>query len=386
MPIDKVSNVRRIPRLGKIRLGIKETSSKTGNPYPKATDYFVVPPEVAEALGTDKPKELPIMFPCEDEAQFAQQWLRCYSQTQGLVCVGDGITARRKIDKETGNIANHNTKDWVWKDSLTCNPEECPLYNSKRCRRVMNLQFLMPTVPGLGVWQIDTSSFWSIVHLNSMLDMLRNLCGRISFIPLTLALSPMEVTPPGGTKKTVYVMHIKQDIKLSELQAWGRREPTRVLLPEPITEEPPEDLFPREILAEGEGIPERLPVETPAAESSPSVSAGAPPVEAPIPPPEEMPPVVEPSPPEEIPKEKSQDDIARELGYASYEEQTKMRRKLHRLLTKPDPEGLGYDTQLAKEYLGHKGITTTQEATKQQLQELIREVEDMLESGEPPLL
>ena len=63
-----------------------------------------------------------------------------------------------------------------------------------------------------------------------------------------------------------------------------------------------------------------------------------------------------------------------------------MRRKLHRLLTKPDPEGLGYDTQLAKEYLGHKGITTTQETTKQQLQELIREVEDMLESGEPPLL
>ncbi|MCL0084003.1 hypothetical protein M1N82_00365 [Dehalococcoidia bacterium] len=260
MPIDKVSNVRRIPRLGKIHLGIKETSPKTGNPYPKATDYFVVPPEVAEALGTDKPKELPIMFPCEDEAQFAQQWLRCYSQTQGLVCIGDGVTARRKIDKETGNIADHNTKDWMWKDNLTCNPEECPLYG-KRCRRVMNLQFLMPTVPGVGVWQIDSSSFHSIVNINSMLDMVRGLCGRVSFIPLTLVLGPVEVTPPEGTKKTVYVMQIKQDVKLSELQAWGQREPTKVLLPEPAVEEPPEDLFPREVLEETPVIEESTPTE-----------------------------------------------------------------------------------------------------------------------------
>lgn len=251
MPIEGVSGIRRLPRLGKIRLGIKEKSPKTGSLYPKATEYFVVPPEVAEALGTDFPKELPIMFPTEDETQFAQQWLRCYSLTQGLVCIGDGVTARRKIDRKTVDIAGRDTKDWVWKEGLTCNSAECPLYLGKRCRKVINLQFLMPTVPGLGVWQIDSSSFYSIVNINSMLDMVRGLCGRVSFIPLTLVLGPIEVTPPEGTKKTVYVMHIKQDVKLSELQAWGQREPTRVLLPEPAVEEPPEDLFPQEVLEEG---------------------------------------------------------------------------------------------------------------------------------------
>jgi len=249
MPIEGISGIRRLPRLGKIRLGIKEVSPKTRNPYPRATDYFVVPPEVAEALGTDQPKELPIMFPTEDETQFAQQWLRCYSLTHGLVCIGDGVTARRKIDKATGDIAGRDTRDWVWKEGLTCNSEECPLYG-KRCRRVLNLQFLMPTVPGIGVWQIDSSSYHGIVKINSMIDMVRGLCGRISFIPLTLVLGPIEVTPPGESKKTVYVMHIKQDVKLSELQAWGQREPTRVLLPEPAVEEPPEDLFPQEVLGE----------------------------------------------------------------------------------------------------------------------------------------
>lgn len=260
MPIEGVSGIRRLPRLGKIRLGIKEKSPKTGSPYPKATDYFVIPPEVAEALGTDQPRELPIMFPTEDESQFAQQWLRCYSLTHGLVCIGDGVTARRKIDKASGDIASRDTSDWTWKDNLTCNPEEWPLYG-KRCRRVLNLQFLMTTVPGVGVWQIDSSSFHSIVNMNSMLNLVRNLCGRVSFIPLTLVLGPMEVTPAGGTKKTVHVMHIKQDVKLSELQAWGQREPTRVLLPEPSVEEPPEDLFPQEVLEEAPATEETTSTE-----------------------------------------------------------------------------------------------------------------------------
>ncbi len=41
MPIHGLSEVRRMPRVGKLRLGIKATSKKTGNQFPKAVDYFV---------------------------------------------------------------------------------------------------------------------------------------------------------------------------------------------------------------------------------------------------------------------------------------------------------------------------------------------------------
>jgi len=247
MPIDGLSGIVRIPRLGKIHLGIKAFSERAQAEYPKATDYFVVPQEVAAVYG-EKPTELDILFPVEDPEQFAQQWLRAYSMTQGLVCIGNGITARAKIDVDTGALASHETKTWQWQDELVCNPQECPEYESKRCRRVMNLQFLLPKVPGLGVYQIDTSSFYSIVNINSMIAMLKGLFQRCSMIPLTLALGPIEVTPQGLKKKTVYIMHIKKDVKLAELAQLALLPPARVLVPEPDTAEPPGDLYPEGIL------------------------------------------------------------------------------------------------------------------------------------------
>jgi hypothetical protein len=254
MPIEGLSNIVRIPRLGKIHLGIKAKSDKAkGAEYPKATDYFVVPDEVKAVYG-EKPTKLDIMFPVEEPEMFAQQWLRAYSMSQGLVCIGDGLEARRKIDVETGAIANHETNQWEW-HQITCAPQECPEYQTKRCRRVMNLQFLLPNVPGLGVYQIDTSSFYSIVNINSMIKMLQGMLGRCSIVPLTLELGQIEVTPPGEKKKKVFIMHINKDIKIAELARIAQLPVARVLTPEPDTDEPPDDLFPQSVI--GDGPPHR---------------------------------------------------------------------------------------------------------------------------------
>ncbi len=48
-PIDKISDIRRLPRLGMIRLGIKKEGQK--GPYPSPTDYFVCPEEVQSIYG-----------------------------------------------------------------------------------------------------------------------------------------------------------------------------------------------------------------------------------------------------------------------------------------------------------------------------------------------
>jgi hypothetical protein len=114
----------------------------------------------------------------------------------------------------------------------------------------MNLRFLLPEVPGLGVYQIDTSSFYSIVNINSMIKMLKGILGRCSLVPLTLTLGPIEVSPPGLTKKTVHIMHIKKDIKLSQLAHIAQLPLARVLIPEADTEEPPEDLFPGRVITD----------------------------------------------------------------------------------------------------------------------------------------
>ncbi len=254
MPIDNLSDRVRIPRLGKIHLGIKATSPKTGAEYPKATDYFVCPDEVKEIYG-EKPRELDIMFPVEELEQFAPQFLRAYSQTQGLVCIGDGIKARRKLDTETGAMASSKTIEWAWRE-MPCDAQECPEYSAKKCRRVLNLLFLLPKVSGLGAWQIDSSSYNSIININSMAKMLQGILGRCSMIPLTLVLRPQDVSPSGIKKKTVYVLDIKQDIKLADLAQKAQLPPSKMLLPE-VTGEIPEDLYTANQLGEVEPPPEQ---------------------------------------------------------------------------------------------------------------------------------
>lgn len=280
-PIKGVSEIRRLPRLGKIRLGIKVTPPGK-NPYPKATDFFVVPDDIMEYV-SDKPKQLQIMFPVEDAEVFAPQFLKCYSFTQGLICRGDGVKTIRKVDVDTGDIASHLTEQWEFRE-MTCNPDTCPqaVGDPERdikpqCRRVMNLLFVLPNVPGLGVWQLDTSSFYSIVNINSCLDVIRGLCGRISGIPLTLSLEPREVTPPGIKKKTVHVLHIRSNLKLADLQKIARRPPVKALMPAVEEEEPPEDLFPEETLVEAEaargeptpGLKEEMPPPEPVEKKTP---------------------------------------------------------------------------------------------------------------------
>lgn len=211
MPIKGVSEVRRLPRLGKIHLGFKDPKKKGA---PTATDFFVCPSEVQAVFGKE-PRELNICFPVDDEERFSSQYYRCYSQTQGLVCKGDGETCVRMVDVETDALANRESKETELKE-LPCEGRECPYYE-KQCREVMNLQFLLPEVPGLGIWQIDTSSINSIRNINSAVDLIKRIHGRIAMIPLSLTIEPQEVQTPEGKRRTVNVLNLRSKQTLIEM-------------------------------------------------------------------------------------------------------------------------------------------------------------------------
>jgi len=102
--IKGLSDKRRLPRLGIIRLGIKKKSAK-GVEYPAEVDYFVVPPEVQKLYG-EKPKELDVMIPLNEiEAVFPCAY-KHYGSSKGLKCSGDGEKAWRvneqRADKGNG--------------------------------------------------------------------------------------------------------------------------------------------------------------------------------------------------------------------------------------------------------------------------------------------
>ena len=244
MAIKGVSDVVRLPRLGKIRLGIKKETDN-GTPYPSPTDYFVCPAEVKKVFG-EKPKELRIMFPTNDQSQWASQYLRCYSASRGLICRGDGESAVARIDTKTGEIATRDAEDTELRE-VVCSPHNCTFYQRGQCRRVMNLQFLLPDCPGFGVYQLDTSSFHSIVNVNSSLELISGICGRLSMIPLSLKLVEQEVQPE-GRRKTVRVLSLTAPYTLTEIQKYAQIPPGQTLLLPPPDSEAPDDLFPDEIL------------------------------------------------------------------------------------------------------------------------------------------
>jgi len=252
MPIKGWSDKIRLTRLGKIRLGIK-AEAPSGALYPKQVDYFVVNEDAATSADAAasfhhvygaEPRELDIAFPTEDPEEWAGQWLRMYSRTWGLICRGDGETATAKIDPATGTWVSRDSQDSVLKEIPGCG-ESCPNFQSKppRCRPVMSLQMILPHVRGLGLWQIDTSSFHSIRNINSQVKLIQALVGRISLIPLKLRIVPLKVQPAGQPSKTVHVLDLQISVTLAELQRSAAAIPApQVVLPAAADEEEPEDL------------------------------------------------------------------------------------------------------------------------------------------------
>jgi len=242
-PIKGISEIVRLPRLGKIKLGVKEAGAD-GILYPTPTDHFVCPDEVKKVFG-ETPRELRIMFPTDDETQWASQYLKFYSKDGSLLCRGDGETALARVEtinRESGSKGEIITKLL----EMPCDPERCPCSRQGYCRRVMNLQFLLPDCPGFGIYQIDTGSRYSIYNINSGLKLTRGICERLAMIPLSLKLVAQDIVV-AGKKKTIHVLSLTAPYSLAEIQKYAQTPPGRVLLPPLPDNEVPDDLFPLEV-------------------------------------------------------------------------------------------------------------------------------------------
>lgn len=197
--IKGLSEIRRLPRLGKIRLGIKRVNEK-GAIYPHETDYFVCPPEVHEIVGQE-PKELEIMFPVNDIDLIFPQRLAWFGVSKGVKCMGDGETAIR-IEEPDGK----RHPDWI---EVQC---PCKLFENG-CSRRAHLLVMLPKISMGGVYQIDIGSYYSIVNINSSIEYIEALVGKFSLIPLKLKRIPME-THGSGRKEIHYILnlHFEGDI------------------------------------------------------------------------------------------------------------------------------------------------------------------------------
>lgn len=191
-----------LPRLGKIRLGIKQRT-KAGKEYPVEVDYFVVPDEVAQVYG-DTPKELDVRIPMP--LKYKNYWfpqrLEWYGSGAGLKCQGDGETAIRW---------NQQKKEWI---ERSCPCEQ--LGDGGECTQKARLMIQLPKVSEAGVYQIDTSAVTSITNINSALMLLAINIGDVHDVTLKLKRKKHEMTTDGA-RRTHYVMALEWDKNFAEL-------------------------------------------------------------------------------------------------------------------------------------------------------------------------
>ncbi len=279
--IKGVSEVRRLPRLGHIRLGEKvPVANKPGITRPKEVDYFILDPktpdpkwnedlkkEFLERYG-DKPKAIKIMFPPVPPGLFFQQFYKRYGSSTLVKCKGDGEIAT--TTEEFGKGLEKIGEDDRGFIQVKCLGPECPYQTGKNefcsgspeCSRIAMLQVILPELPGMGIWQINTGSFNSIVNINSAIEWLAGLCGRFAMIPLTLMRVPQDI-PYEGTKTKHYILQVDQNnFSIEDVQKLALRPVERALLPAP--DETKDALFfdkdgkkPPELAAEAEVVDEK---------------------------------------------------------------------------------------------------------------------------------
>lgn len=206
-----LSDRRRLPRLGIIRLGIKKKSAKTGKEYPTETDFFVCPEEVQKVYG-DQPKELEVMIPINDLESVFPTAYKYYGSSRGLKCQGNGEIAYR---------VNEQTKEM---EDVLC---PCDLLESGKCKQSANLMVIIPKVSVGGVYQVRTSSFNSIVDIQSGLDYVSALLGRFAMVPLKLRRVKTE-THHDGQKQSHYTMQIILDANIDMINQM-RLDTSRIL-------------------------------------------------------------------------------------------------------------------------------------------------------------
>ena len=212
------SHDRKMPILGKIRLGrtmVKQRPDGSQVEYPTETPFFVVPPDVAQIYG-EEPMELDAMLPSENVSAVFPQSLALFGSSQGLKCTGDLQTASR---------LNETTDLW---EQRTCPCEHLKSAENPKggCQERGTLLVILPKVSVGGCYQVATSSYHSVVAINSALDYIKTIIGRISMVPLKLRRT--EKVGYRGSKKMHYPISLTLDATMAEAQSL-RSDSLRIL-------------------------------------------------------------------------------------------------------------------------------------------------------------
>lgn len=191
---------RKLREVGRIRLGV-QASTSTGKRAPKKLDKFRLTStdraviEAAAALlgGTaqawdnngsqqwevfTEANEVKILLPPNPADMAFSQWLEMWAK---------GFCSRR-CDGEREQMQDR---------SCVCDPE------NRECKPTTRLSVLLPEIPGLGLWRLESHGYYAAVELAGAVELISQMAGTHTMIPARLRLERREVRRLEGTKAVV---------------------------------------------------------------------------------------------------------------------------------------------------------------------------------------
>lgn len=210
-------------QVGRIRIG-QQVPSKNGKLRPEKLDRFrfTTPSRsLADAIaarygGTvnawtpegrpaefevvSDAKALPVLVPPRPVTQWYEMW--------------SGAGCQRRCDGEIETISGDACK--------------CPLDHLERgdraakgqaCKATTRLKVMLPEIPGIGVWRIDTHGYYAAIELPQTADFLGAVTDSGGYIRATLALEERQVKRPGVGIRTFLVPALHVDVTPEALMA-----------------------------------------------------------------------------------------------------------------------------------------------------------------------
>lgn len=191
-----------LPRIGKVRIGIKAKSERTGKEYPKAVDYFVATGKYAELFKReygDKPQTIHVVFIDEDPAQSCSEEYEFRDDSGALVAKGDGSTFEvwSRKDEQYIKISTADMPDVMQK-------VEQEFSSPAGWRIKLTLRFIMPKIRGIvGYWQFETLAQRSTIpQVRDAFDAMQDNRGFIRGILFDLNVEMHKSNKPG--QKSTY--------------------------------------------------------------------------------------------------------------------------------------------------------------------------------------
>lgn len=209
---------RRIREVGRIRLGVQ--GAKDGKTFPRKLDRFrftSADRTVIEACATlyggdasawrngDRDEfevitnahELAVLIPPGTMAfsQFYEQWAKGFCTHR---CDGEWNTV-----KDT---------------ACTCDPDD------RECAATTRLSVILPDLPGLGVWRVESHGYYAAVELGAAVELIGQMAGGAGLVPARLRLDKRELRRLDKGKavvRKIVVPVLDLDVSVNQVQALG---------------------------------------------------------------------------------------------------------------------------------------------------------------------